>query len=99
MKVIMDCRATVTRKFRTRLGDSFEGEIMQTQYKVLICRIDSYVHNCIDYEKKQKNDKKQQDKKMVVNLLELILAKKTLIFLKLSIKCLAALKNRLRKHQ
>ena len=55
----MDCRATVKRKFRTRLGDSFEGEIMQTQYKVLICRIDSYVHNCIDYEKKQKNDKKQ----------------------------------------
>ena len=57
----MDCRATVARKFRIRLGDSFEGENMQTRYKVLICRIDSYFHNCIDYDKKQKNDKKQQN--------------------------------------
>ena len=95
----MDCRATVARKFRARLGDSFEGENMQTQYKVLICRIDSYFHNCIDYEKKQKNDKQQQNKNMAVNLLELILTNKPLIFLKLSIKYLAALNNLLRKYQ
>ena len=84
-----------------KVMSSFEGERMETQYHVLSYRIVQYFHDQklateidesehsdknIDYEKKYKNE---QNKNLVVNLLDL--TKKNLIFLKLSIKYLDTL--------
>ena len=90
------------------IKSSLEGENMQTQYSVLGYKIDLYFHDYksaieideyghngknIDYEIKRK---KQQNKNFVATLLELILKKKkTLIFLKLSMKYLDTSNNHL----
>ena len=82
---------------------------MQAQYNVLSYRITSFCHGykvaikidetgTVDTEiliTKQK-DKKQQNKNLVVSLLQLILTKKTLIFLKLSMKYLDTSNNQLK---
>ena len=78
---------------------------MQIQYNVLSYRTDLHFHDYnlatenghsdrrIDYKIKRE---KKINKKLVVGLLELILIKKTLIFLKLSMKYLDILNNRLK---
>ena len=62
-------------------------------YKLTI-EIDEHGHRDrnVDYELK---NKKQYNKNLVATVLELILTKKTLIFLKLSKKCSDRLNNRL----
>ena len=74
--------------------DAFEGENMQTQYSVLGYIIDLYFHDyklAIEVDKKGHKDRnidheiKRQEaikEKLGVNLLELILMKKILIFLR-----------------
>ena len=81
---------------------------MQTQYNNLSYRIDLYFH---DYKPTIKNDESEHSdrsvdyeirtqkaikKNMVVNFLELILTKKTLIFLELSMKYLDTSNNQLK---
>ena len=88
----------------TKIMSSFEGENMQTQYNVLSYRIDFYFHDyklaieidenghsdgSIDYEIKRYSH--------TVNLLGLIILKKTLMFLELAMKYLDTLSNQLRK--
>ena len=83
---------------------------MQTQYNVLSYEIDLYFHDYqlpikidenvhsnknIDY--KIKREKAIESNNLFVNLLELILKKKTLMFLKLPMEYLGTLKNRIRK--
>ena len=71
--------------------DAFEGENMQTQYSVLEYRIDLYFHDykpAIEVDEKGHkdrniNDKIQRQKAFVVNLLELLLMKRILIFSRL----------------
>ena len=74
------------------IKDAFEGENMQTQYNVLGYKIDLHFYDyklAIEVDEKaikigiftmKQKDKKQQKKNSIVNLLELILIKKTLIF-------------------
>ena len=91
----------------TKISSSFEGENMQTQYVVLGYSIDLYFHDYklaiengqnwyinrnIDYEIKRQ---KAKNKNLVVWLLELVLTKKLLIFLKLLMKYLGTSNNRL----
>ena len=72
---------------------TFKGEIIETQYSLLGYRIDLYFHDYklaideyghndrnVDYETKRQ---KQQKKNLDVNLLELILINKILLFLEL----------------
>ena len=92
----------------TKIMSSFEGENIQTQYNALNYRIDLYFHDWkvakeidedrlndmnIDYEIKRQKTIEQE---LGLNWLDLILIKKTLIFLKLSMKYLDALNNRLK---
>ena len=87
----------------TKIMSSFEGD-MQTQYNVLSYRIDLYFPDyklaieidenghsdgSIDYEIKRHSH--------TVNLLELIVLKRTLMFLELAMKYLDTLNNQLRK--
>ena len=90
----------------TKIKSYFERENMQAQYNVLSYRITLFCHGykvAIKIDEtghsdteilitKQK-DKKQQNKNLVVSLLQLILTKKTLIFLKLSVKYLDTSNN------
>ena len=74
--------------------DAFEGENMQTRYGVLGYKIDLYFHDyklAVEVDEKGHEDRnidheikrqKALEKHLVVNLLELILMKKILIFLK-----------------
>ena len=89
----------------TKVMNWFKGENMQTQYNVLSYRIDLYFHDCRlaieifenGYSDRNIEYKKQQNKNLVVSLLRLILIKKTLIFLELSLKYLDTSNNRLKK--
>ena len=90
--------------------NSFEGENMQTQYHVLGHKIDSYFHDytlAIEIDENEHSDrnvgcevKRQKTIEQELGLLsflELILTKKTLIFLELSTKYLDTLNNQLKK--
>ena len=80
--------------------DTFEGENMQTQYSILDYKIDIYFHDyrlVIEIDGKGHKDRntdheterqKALEKKIIVNLLELILIEKVLMFIRLIIKCL-----------
>ena len=79
------------------IKDAFEGEVVQTQYSVLGCRIDLYFHTNLQLKLMSQDmlteilvmklkDKKHQKKNLIRCLLELILMKKTLIFSKQYIK-------------
>ena len=92
----------------TGIVRSFEGENMQTQYNLLGYRIDLYFHDykrAIEIDEYGWNDRsigyeierqKQQNKNLVLSLLELILTKKNLILLELSMKYLNTLNNQLK---
>ena len=92
----------------TGIMRSFEGENMQTQYNLLGYRIDLYFHDqkrAIEIDEYGWNDtsigyeierQKQQNKNLVLSLLELILTKKNLILLELSMKYLNTLNNQLK---
>ena len=87
---------------------SFPGENMQTQHNNLSYMIGMHFHDYSQYKlmemdkapepftTKYKN-KQQQNCNSVLNLLELILEKKDLIFLELSIKYLNTLNNQSQK--
>ena len=76
------------------IKDAFEGEDMQTQYNVLGYKIDLHFYDyklAIEVDEKSDKDRdihheterqKATEKNSIVNLLELILIKKTLIFLR-----------------
>ena len=82
----------------TKIKRLFEKETMQTQCSVLGHRIDLYFHDSklaieiVDNGHSKRNihyeikTKRQQNKNSVVGVLKLILNKKTLMFLKLSMK-------------
>ena len=92
-----DVILTKEQSMLTAIMSSFEGENMQTQY-VLSYKIYSYFYDCklaieideIDTATEilttKLENKKQQNKNLVVNLLEWNLTKKTLVFLELSMK-------------
>ena len=92
----------------TGIVRSFEGENMQTQYNLLGYRNDLYFHDykrAIEIDEYGWNDRsisyeierqKQQNKNLVLSLLELILTKKNLILLELSVKYLNTLNNQLK---
>ena len=78
---------------------SFEEENMDTEH-ILTYRIDLRFHEYKLVTKFDANDtvtEKQQNKNLVVSLLKLILTKKTLIFLELSMKYLDTLNNQLKR--
>ena len=92
----------------TAIVRSFEGENMQTQYNLLGYRNDLYFHDykrAIEIDEYGWNDRsifyeierqKQQNKNLVLSLLELILTKKNSILLELSVKYLNTLNNQLK---
>ena len=92
----------------TAIVRSFEGENMQTQYNLLGYRNDLYFHDykrAIEIDEYGWNDRsifyeierqKQQNKNLILSLLELILTKKNLILLELSVKYLNTLNNQLK---
>ena len=96
-----DAILTKEQSVLTKIMSSFEGENMQTQYNVLNYGIELYFHDYklaieidenghsgryIDYEIKRQKEIEQE--LGCISLLELILTKKTLIFLELSMKYL-----------
>ena len=76
------------------IKDACEGENMQTQFRVLGYKIDLYFYECklaikvmnyvimIEILTMKYKDKKQSKKTLIVRLLQLILMKKILTFLK-----------------
>ena len=104
-----DVILTKQQSVLTRIMSSIEGENMQVQYNVLSDRIDLYFHDYklaieidenghsdrnIDYEIKRQKSIEQE---LGCSLLDLILTKKNLIFLELSMKYLETLNNQLIK--
>ena len=105
-----DAILTKEQSVLTKIMSSFEGENMQTQYNVLNYGTELYFHDYklaieidenghsgryIDYEIKRQKEIEQE--LGCISLLELILTKKTLIFLELSMKYLDILRNQLKK--
>ena len=90
------------------IKNAFEGENIQTYYRVLGYEIHIYFHDYklaveIDENNHQDRDisreierQKALENELVVNLLELILIKKILIFLRFRMKYLGTLKNQIK---
>ena len=107
IKVIMDCRTKAAHKFRTRSGfkqydvnqrtiNANNIDLYFYDYKLAI-EIDDSSH--YDINNGYKIDRqKDMEEFLVVSLLGLILIKKTLIFIKLSMKYLEISNNSLKKH-
>ena len=78
----------------TKINSSFNRENMQTQYSVFVYNIDLYFHDyklTTEIDENSHSDRNtdyETKRNLVVSLLELILKKKTLIFLKPSLKYL-----------